>query len=473
MSERSTAAGTVREIERFLLGDRTATPDVAALHALALSGHAYATLREHPQREELRQVFVYTAARHLAVRQAIIALLRAWAEAGIRPVVFKGFYLAEYVYVSAGHRTYADVDLVLDERRASDAFALAIPLGWEVVWRVDLGEDILAVHGTEYTGHEVGQIRHPALDLAIDVHRRAVHNNHNRVRAHPAAVRLTTALCDAADELDLDGVTVRVPNPTDAVVFGLALNRCWGSDAWQVKPRDYADFEALVTRFGVTQAAVLDRAQRLGVGRTVATYLRHCDPTMGRLNVRQPSWWALRRWNVRVASERGWHDGVSVWMALVDGVVASSAFLRMLPLVLRAEREVYAGRWPTSATAGPSEGSGQRLTTLRWRTSRRAIERVIKLRRTPPQLFESVAARAGYEVMKHHGLPARIERIPGPTGGVDRARLWLGERIVRFAATHTDDASRADAGFGSAPGLPVDRLDTRVERPTVPHDPTS
>jgi hypothetical protein len=44
-----------------------------------------------------------------------------------------------------------------------------------------------------------------------------------------------------------------VPSPVDSVVFGLALNRCWGADEWHVKPRDYADFEAIVARHGVTR----------------------------------------------------------------------------------------------------------------------------------------------------------------------------------------------------------------------------
>ena len=441
LSERSTAAHTVHEVERFLLGDPAAAPDLDTLRALSLSGHAFVTLPEHPQRDLLRQLYSFTAARHLAVRQGIIALLRAWAAADVRAVVFKGFYLAEFVYPSAGQRTYADVDIVIEEGRAGDALALAQPLGWQVVWRVDVGDDVLAVHGAEYTGHEVGQIRHPALDLAIDVHRRAVHNNHNRLPAHPAGQRLTAALRDGADEIEWEGVTVRVPNPLDAVVFGLALNRCWGSDAWQVKPRDYADFEALIARFDVTPSAVLERARRLGVGRTVATYLRRCDPTVRRLDLRTPSWWALRWWNLRAASERGWRDGASAWMALVDAVTDGVALLRMLPVVRRAERDVAAGEWRQRETAGAADDSGPRLTNQHWRTSRRAIERVIKLRRTRAEVFASVAALAGHEVMRRHGLPARIERVAGHQGGVERAQLWLGERVVRFAS----DALHAEA----------------------------
>jgi len=478
LSERSTPPHTVGEVQRFLLGDATAAPDLDTLRALSLSGHAYATLQQHPQREALKQAFFHTAARHLAARQAIAALLRAWAEAGIRPVVFKGFYLSEFAYESAGQRTYADVDVVIEEHLTGDALALAQPLGWEVVWRVDLGEDVLAVHGAEYTGHEVGQIRHSALDLAIDVHRRAVHNNHNRLPAHPAAERLTNALRDDADEITWEGVTVRVPNPTDAVVFGLALNRCWGSDAWQVKPRDYADFEALIARFGVTPSAVLSRARQLGVARTVGIYLGRCDPTARRLDLRRPSWWALRRWNLRATAERGWRDGAVAWMALVDAAVDGFALLQMLPVVRRAERDVRVGHWPTLEPASATDRSAPRLSGQRWRTLRRAIERVIKLRRTRADAYESVAALAGHDVMRRHGLPARIEHVPGDQGRVEHARLWLGERLVRFAGAAGGDAeaqgaAAGDAHVGMESDRSAERRDAHVENPPLPHDPTS
>jgi len=432
----------MHDVERFLRGDRTAAPDLDTLLALSLSGHAYATLPQHPQRATLKRAFFHTAARHLAVRQAIAALLRAWAEADVRPVVFKGFYLAEFVYRSAGQRAYADVDVVIEEWRASDAIALAQPLGWEIVWRVDLAEDVLAVHGAEYTGHEVGQIRHPELDLAIDIHRRAVHNSHNRLPAHPAAARLTAALSDGADDIEWEGVTVRIPNPVDAVVFGLALNRCWGSDGWQVKPRDYADFEALVARFGITTSAVLARARDIGVHRTVVRYLERCDPNERRLVLQRPSWWTLRRWNLEATPERGAHDVVNAWMSLVNGVVDFVALLQMTPVVLRARRTARTDRRPPPVVAPAT--NGRRLSTWRWRTYRRAIERVVKLWRTPSELAASVAAFAGLEVMLGHGLDASVERVASAGGESQRVRLRLGERVVPFAFDAYDERPHGD-----------------------------
>lgn len=125
----------------------------------------------------------------------------------------------------------------------------------------------------------------------------------------------------------------------------------------------------------------------------------------------------------------------------------------MRPLVLRAEHAVRAGRWPDTEVIPTSESPGPRLTTKRWRMSRRAIERVLKLWRTRAEEFELVAALAGHDVMRRHGLPARIECVPGPAGEADRARLWLGERVVRFAATASDDdAPAGGTGVGSSRG---------------------
>ena len=425
-----------RELERLLLGDPDARPDVATLQALGLSGHAYAKLPSHPHRDTLRGRYHFCAARHLAARGVLAALLRAWEGEQIHGVVFKGFTLAEFVYPSAGQRAYADVDLLIDPRQVPRALELATGLGWQTVWSAGVTDDVLALHGAEYTGHEVGQIRHPGVDLAIDLHRRVVHNSHNRLPAHHSAERLTAAFRNAAHQVSWHGTTIRVPSPADAVIFGLALNRCWGSDAWWVKPRDYADFEALCERHQITPRTVMERAVELGVTRTVGIYLRRCDPTRRRLDLRRPSWWSLRWWNLLATPERGPHDLANSLMALVEMWEASLALLRMLPVARRAALHARTRRAPqhggrlesAKATRGTLDAHG-------WRTLRRAIHRALRLLRVDAADYQRARALAAYEVMRAHGLPVALEHGGTDAGGTANVRLTLDGRVVEPAGS--------------------------------------
>jgi len=431
LSTRSRAPNWARELERFLLGDADATPDVATLQALGLSGHAYARLPSHPHRDILRERYHFCAARHLAARAVLAALLRAWEGEQIQAVVFKGFMLAEFVYPSAGQRAYADVDLLIDPGQVPHALELAAGLGWQTVWRADVTDDVLAVHGAEYTGHEVGQIRHPGVDLAIDLHRRVVHNSHNRLPAHHSAERLTAAFREAAHQVRWEGTTISVPAPADAVVFGLALNRCWGSDAWWVKPRDYADFEALSERYEITPRTVMERAVELGVARTVGIYLRRCDPTQRRLDLRRPSWWNMRWWNLLATRERGPYDVANSMMALVETWGASVALLQMLPVARRAARHARAGRVPQDDDLpGSAKAPRGALGAHRWRSLRRAIHRALRLLRVDARDYQRAMAFAAHEVMRAHGLPVTLEHCGAEAGGTTDVRLTLYGRVV-------------------------------------------
>ena len=414
------------------MGDPEAIPDLATLQAFGLSGLAYKRLAQHPQRDVLRARYAQFAARHLALRQALASLLRAWNATRIEPVLFKGFALAEFSYPSAGQRPYADVDLLIDPDEVPPAFALAEQLGWQIVWRADVTDDVLAPHGAEYTGHEVGQIRHPGLDLSIDVHRRIVHNSHNRLPEHRSAARITAAVRAAAPSIPWEGTTIRVVSPADAVVVGLALNRCWGSDAWWLKPRDYADFEALAARHGVTPHTIIERAKELGVERTVRLYLGRCDPTQRRVDLRPPSWWSVRRWNLMATPERGPHDLLTAAMSLVDRYQATIAFIRMLPVARRAVRHARRGTLPTGwkqSGAGHAARTRVALDGYTWRILRRGIHRALRVLRVEATLHHAAMALAAYEVMQRHDLAVALRR-----DGTNDLELQLEERVVDLPA---------------------------------------
>ena len=421
-------------LERYLFGDERAHPDLATLRAYGLTGHAFVRLPEHPQRDSLRSDFISATARHLATRLALAPLLRAWDAAGIAVLAFKGFQLAEFVYPSAGLRMYADVDLLVAETQAALACDMARSAGWRIDWRADAADDLLAAHGPEYLGHEAASLSHGSLDVRIDVHRRIVHNSHNRRPAHHVARRLSEAVMAAATVAHVEGAPVRIPQGVDALIVGLALNRCWGSDAWQVKPRDYADFEALIARYGLTTDAVLERARVLGVSRTVRTYLRRCDPRSERLVLGVPSWWERRWWNLRAVPERGSRDLERLPLEFADLAREAAMLVRMLPLVHRVRRQLRAGgslsieqlNRPARRRSGAPEGA---VTGQDWRRLRRGLQRALRLLGVAAGERESAAALAAFHVLRQRGLDVRLAPAePDAPAGIPRLH-YRGETL--------------------------------------------
>jgi hypothetical protein len=198
-------ASPALELTRFLLGDRDATPSLDSLDLTGLAGHAFVRLPRHPERERLRERYVALTARHLAVKATVARLLRAWGSQGIVAMAVKGFHLAEFVYSSPGERGYNDVDLLIEEEAVESACRAAAREGLEVVWCHGEADHILALRAPDYRGHEVAQLRDAALDLKIDVHRRLVHNNHDRLRTFAVQTRLTDAARRSAVTVDWQG----------------------------------------------------------------------------------------------------------------------------------------------------------------------------------------------------------------------------------------------------------------------------
>lgn len=420
-------------LTRFLVGDADAEPSLADLRAVGLVGHAFARLPTHPQRVALREGFLATAANHLAARRALATLIAAWNARGVVPLVFKGFHLAEFVYPSAGQRAYADVDAFVEEALVPIACAAAAAAGWRVVWRVDGHDHPNAEHGSEYLGHEAATLHEPASDARVDLHRRVVHNVHNRLPPDASARRLTEAFAAAAVAQVWEGATLRLPQPADAAVFGLALNRCWGSDGWRIKPRDYADLEALRQRHDLTGAQVLARARALGVAGTVALYLDRCDPGARRLDLRPPSWWALRRWNLVASRERGAVDPPRAAMALRDATVDGAALARTLPVVADTVRRLRRDPGWRPRAVEPTAGAEPTLGSWSWRTARRAVHRSLKLLRVPQSDVDRAATIAAYRLLARRHPSLRIV-MSASEDGLAAPRLVHADRLVPAVA---------------------------------------
>ena len=405
-------------LTRFLIGDATAEPGLDGLRATGLVGHAFTRLPQHARRTELREGFLYTAARHVTIRRLLAPLLAAWNEAGIVPVVFKGFHLAEFVYPAPGHRAYADIGLLVGEGDVPTVCEVAAAQGWDVAWHIGQPDGFHALHGPEYLGHEAAHLKRADGDVMIDLHRRIVHNIHNFLPPEPVTRRLTDAILASSDAVAWEGAHLRVPQPVDAVVFGLALNRCWGSDAWRIKPRDYADMEALAQRFGVTRRAVLDRAAELGVARTVTVYLDRCDPERKLLDTRSPSWWTLHAWTLAASRERGPIDARRARMALADAGADAVALARVLPVVADTWRRVRrAAGWRPSTPARPSHAH-RPIGSRAWRRLRRAVHRSMRLLRIADADREALGALAAFRLLRARGVAVTLV----PEGANGRGR---------------------------------------------------
>ncbi len=419
------ATGARGDVERFLLGDVDALPSLEALRVSSLAAFAYGRLPHHPQRGQLQHDHVHVTARHLALRGEVASLLRTWQGVGIEAIVFKGFHLAEFVYSTPGLRTYTDVDLVLAADAVAPACQAAAGVGWEVVWHVGERDAPNAARVAGYLGHEAGQLRHRGLGVAVDLHRRIVHNNHNALPAHTASERVTREAWAASERVAWSGTEVRVLAPVDAALIGVVLNRCWGSDAWQLKPRDYADLEALANRHGVTRADLVERARLLGVEQTLASYLRRCDPFRGELTLRPPRWDEVRRWNLAALPERGPRDLERLAMYTIDVAQETRDVAGVLASVRRAHARVRA-KMPLAAADVPGNALGSR----RWRALRRAIHRSMRLLRVAEAQRSNVAALASYDELRRRGFAVAL--VPQEEESPPRVRHAGADLEVRF-----------------------------------------
>ena len=285
----------LQALQRFLLDPPAALPSLGLLRTHRLSGYAYMQLpASHPGRAALRPDYTAALYAHVMARTALRGLLRAWQEAGITAMLFKGFQLSEFVYSSPGQRHYGDVDLRIPPEQAALASSVAQGLGWKEHWNRD--RSMTPFH------HELLGLHSPDGWVRVDVHERIVHNLLPHVEHQR---RVTGQVWAAAGMRDWDGLQVRLPCPEDQILVGLVLNRCWGDDSWRIGTHDPMDFRAVVERSGLTVDDLRRRALELGCQRTLEIYLTLCNPWTGSLRLRSRTRLQVLGWGLRVAPERG------------------------------------------------------------------------------------------------------------------------------------------------------------------------
>ncbi len=257
---------------------------------------AYAYTRLGPDdvgRSEFQLDYAAAVYQHLMTRTALLPLVRAWHEAGIDVLIFKGFYLSELVYDRPGVRTYSDVDLLIQESQAREATRIAQAMGWLVTWRLE--ESLVPHH------HEVFHLQSSDGLVNLDVHRRLLHN---LLPDAGRQQRITEAAWAAAQRQDWYGTPIWTLDPRDAVLIGLVLQRAWGDDSWLLKRYDWPDFAILIDRYQLSFDVLKQRARQLGCVRTFSSFLEICDPHRGTLHMRPRSRAQYFRWCLQLLPER-------------------------------------------------------------------------------------------------------------------------------------------------------------------------
>jgi Uncharacterised nucleotidyltransferase len=278
-NEAGVAKNPHADLERFLCGDLNSMPSPEVLQARRLEAWAYTILPSgHPNKQACKSAFMGARARHELIKSEVLEVVRAWNAAGITPLLYKGFALAEWTYAHPGARFHGDVDVLVQPTDFRRALEVGHELGWETPqvldhWLFDNPDP-----------HELSLKRHGA-STAFDVHQRLVPTNSPWTTREHA---LTQAAWANSKRIEWQGTQIRVLSPEDAFVFGLVISRCWSGDDWRLKSHDLLDGLALV-RQGLSREGLLARAKALSVLRTLNSFLERCDPFRPTLNLMPPS----------------------------------------------------------------------------------------------------------------------------------------------------------------------------------------
>ena len=414
------------QLERFLLEPRDELPDAEVLRRADLAAYAYTQAPpHHPAKAALRADFIVATARHASIRAALLPLVRAWREAGIDVLVFKGFYLAEFVYEHQGQRAYTDVDILMNAEQTAQASRLARQLGWLESWHAERAATMFSYRAPGYCGHEAMHLDHPRLGLRLDVHHRILHN---KLPWTSLQARYTREAWRASQPTNWHGVTLATLSPADSFIVGLALNRCWSDDDWHLKPFDLPDARALVARYRLSRAHLLARARDLGCRCSLELFLSRCDPFTPSLTLQAPTWRQKQRWSFAIVRERG-HPGLERRLAealLLPGSVGSMLYelptvLRVLTLLKRHAGDV---KTITASLTDPL-ATPRRLSFWEWHRLKRGVYRDLQLLGVRPNHAYVPLVVALYAALRKRRCPVTLQLDPA-------GRPWLeleGERL--------------------------------------------
>lgn len=384
---------------------------LAALQKWALEPYAYSVLEpHHPVRPALKPAHMNATARHMAIRSELKPLVKAWRQAGIEVLLFKGFYLAEFVYEVPGQRSYNDVDILMAPECSREASLIAQSLGWSERWHVSHPPDLHSVHDHRYCGHELLQLRHDRLDVQLDVHQRILHNLNNRIPYFKQQERITRLALSAAGRRAWADTEILELAPADSILIGLVLNRAWSGDDWLLRPHDYIDFQRLADSSGLLLGELRRRAAELGCARTLELFLKRCNPYLGHLDLRTPGFFRRHANAVRMLPERGHRRFVDSLFSAADRPGEAVEVARALPTAARVVKRLGKGE-SVDTVAATHLRCVEEPTTLshhEWRGVKRGVRRALRLLMVPTHLRDPALVVAAHGILWQRGCPVEL-----------------------------------------------------------------
>jgi hypothetical protein len=357
----------------FLHNQSSTVPLPNEIQAHKLEGWVYSKLEpEHLMRKALRPIVLARAAQQSLVRQHFAGLLKIWAEAGLRPMIFKGFALSEFVYPNSFERSYGDIDVFFSLEEAKIAVDLAVKAGWLESCRMD--EEALGYD------HEFSHLFTPDRTVRIDVHLELLQTDAFSSRRKA----FTKAISDNAVRVELLGQAMWIPQPVDHVIAFL-INRRWG-DRWKRKASDYTDLLVLKEHSGVTRAAVLTRAAELSCLQNILLTLETCDPWLKKLDVQQPSRLRQIRWDIQCASELGSYEFDYYFDRIKNAPSRISYLGHSLSVLLRATKArdtISDLNVLVSQFDVPSNSKAQFGKLIKWCVGVKLASRILRLQKNP------------------------------------------------------------------------------------------
>lgn len=304
----------------FFLRDQL-LEDVTWAIGSELEAYTYTQLPvSHPQRELLYPAYLAQVARHQIIKSELYELLERWYKAGFTIMLYKGFYLSEWVYPKSGQRSYIDIDIVVNEAQWEAMAFIAEEQGWELSYRDD--DDLRSQH-------EIAHLYSPQLHFKIDVHRSLV----NQLGGTNDHTDINQKVWDSAKKLQWQNLEVYVLTPEDCVLLGLVLHRMWSLHG-RINLRDYIDFRMLHQRFSLSEKSLLIRAKELGIERTTEYFLQRCNPIKKSYLAAVPSAKDSKERQRLLAGETGPKEQRLLNLRLYVGLKRLLGFLRFMPVTL-------------------------------------------------------------------------------------------------------------------------------------------
>jgi Uncharacterised nucleotidyltransferase/Transglutaminase-like superfamily len=320
---------TPSNLEEFVMGNYTVPISAKLLINARLAGYAYRNTPEnHSLHEALRQPRRNLEIQHQLVKHQLVPLIHVWNDAGIKVMLIKGFWLAEFIYERPGDRGYGDIDVLMPEEQTQHAIQLAQDLGWKIVFN---NKTIGNPHS-----HEEANLSSSDGLVTIDLHRYALQSVQSWGEYHPK--RLTSTFWETAIQQPWEGTTIWLPNPMDGLILNL-LNRARG-DHWKRRISDLPDAQTIITYAQITQEQFVVRADELNVKNTIIAALETCNPWKNHVDIAIPTIWHKLGLYFRTASEIGIYALEQLQFKIWRPINSIIGLVKIFPIFLSVKHEL-------------------------------------------------------------------------------------------------------------------------------------